>query len=439
MESVGGNLSDWETLNSRRTAIFVNIAKLLLLAALTPPAIAGIAHRASELGAGLDAAAIVAATASIGAVFAVVGALGLGALSDICNPTPRSRWLWVLTGTGIGTIGLMALSIGDSRFALIAGWGAAQLGYSGAMAVLRVILASALPQHRRRGAVVAVLGGYVGILIPLIILLVLPGRIWETTFGLAALSFAVPILFLIWTRQELTVVSSSSSTTTAVSEPRALDTRPTNQISGVALLAIQCAAHTVMSAFLSYHPLDLAARVAADAEFPVRSSVWVLVAAIVGLVAASSTLLWYPQLLGNSRRIIVIGGALLAASLVMRAVCEPLPLVAAAATLSGVAVGLNSSALLSMALETVPFRRAGQFIGAFSAAGALGQFIGPLAGLGVLSITTTLAPDAGYSPLFFVLALLPVVWVILVTKRPRSRASGSVYTAPGGQSEPSNN
>ena len=405
----------------------MNLAKLLLLAALTPPAVAGIAHRATELGAGLDVAAIVAVTATIGSICAVIGALGLGALSDLHGSTLRTRWMWVFTGTGIGTVGLTVLSIGDSRFTLVAGWGVAQLGYSGAMAVLRVILATSLPRHRRRGAVVAVLGGYAGILIPLTVLLLLPGRIWETTFGLSALSLAVPMFFLIWTRRGLAQLSSPGVPATTAPEQLHRDVRPTKQLSGVTLLAIQCAAHTVMAAFLSYHPLDLADRVAADVEFPVRSSVWVLVAAIVGLIAASVTLLRHPQLLANGRRIILIGGTLLAVSLVMRAVCEPIPLVASAAILSGVAVGLNSSALLSMALETAPLRRAGRFIGAFSAAGALGQLIGPLAGLGILGITRMLEPDAGYGPLFFALALLPIVWVTLIATITRPRASESVY------------
>lgn len=160
---------------SRRIAIYVNVAKLTLLAALAPPVVAGIAERATTLGSGFDVTAVVAATASVGSVCAVLGALGLGALADVGRRAARGRWWWVVAGTTLGTAGLVLLSLGTSRTELICGWGAAQLGYSGAMAVLRTILADALPQHRRRGGVMVVLGSYGGLGVPLLVLLMFPG------------------------------------------------------------------------------------------------------------------------------------------------------------------------------------------------------------------------------------------------------------------------
>src|SRR5699024_10233719 len=126
--------------------------------------------------------AITATTVSIGSLCAIAGALGLGALADVGARTVPSRWWWTLLGTGVGTVGLITLATGEARIALTLGWAAAQLGYSGAMAVLRVILAAALPTQRRRGAVVAILGGYGGMVIPLAILINAPGSVWETTF-----------------------------------------------------------------------------------------------------------------------------------------------------------------------------------------------------------------------------------------------------------------
>src|SRR5690606_5751167 len=112
---------------------------------------------ASQLADGFDVAAIVSGTVSTGAVCAVLGALGLGHLSDLGTPSIRSRWFWVLAGTAAGTAGLVLLASSPSVLALISGWALAQFGYSGAMAILRAILTAAQPVHRRRGAVVLVL------------------------------------------------------------------------------------------------------------------------------------------------------------------------------------------------------------------------------------------------------------------------------------------
>lgn len=429
--------------DSRRIAVLVNLAKIALLAALAPPVVAGIAQRAILLGGGvgLDTATIVATTVSTGSVCAVVGALGLGLLADIGRATTRSRWGWVLAGTAVGTAGLLLLALSPSLPSLIGGWAAAQFGYSGAMAVLRAVLAAALPTHRRRGAVVAVLGGYGGLLIPLGLLLAFPGGVWQTTFGLAAASLLIPAVALAGARRftaphrehttaslggpwrgsgaaEASATPASNASIGASDPPRdapAPRGPDPSRLPAAALLVIQCAANVVLAAFLSYHPLDLVERAAEDAHFPVRASVWVLVAAVLGLLGAAGALLARPALLADSRRLVVLAGALLAFSLVLRSASEPLPLVALAAALSGAAVGLNSSALLAGALDAPRPERRGRSLGLFSAAGALGQFVGPIAALGLLSLVTRgagTADVAAFRVLFLLLALIPAVWAI---------------------------
>lgn len=430
--------------DSRRIAILVNVAKIALLAALAPPVVAGIAQRAAFLGAaaggtGIDTAAIVAATVSTGSVCAVLGAIGFGFLADIGRTTTPARWGWVFIATGVGTVGLVLLALSPSFSSLLVGWATAQFGCSGAMAVLRAILAAALPSHRRRGAVIAVLGGYGGLLIPLGLLLVFPGSIWQTTFGLAAASLVVPAVALAGVRRvprRAVMLSDrnrvdpdggspagrkrSAPSTQTLPREAADSGRPQpyergRPLSPAALIVIQCAANVVLAAFLSYHPLDLASRAAEDAHFPVRASVWVLVAAVLGLLAAVGVLLARPVLLARSRIVVVVAGALLAASLVLRAVSEPLVMVGIAAALSGAAVGLNNSALLAGALEAPRPDRRGRSLGLFSAAGALGQFVGPMAALGVLSLAMRGAStvDAeGFRVLFLLLALVPAAWAI---------------------------
>ncbi len=410
--------------DSRRLAVYVNVAKLLLLAALAPPVVAGIAQRASRFEAG-GAEGIVALTLTIGSIGAITGALGLGALSDLGTPTARSRWLWILLGTGVGTAGLTLLVLSRSAPALALAWAIAQLGFSGAMAVLRAVLAAALPRHRRRGAVVVVLGGYAGMALPLVILALAPHLLWETTFGLAVLCLAVPIVFLQGVRpRTVTAPPASPASPAPPARPRNPQVPPAGRRLGRgALLAVQASTNIVLAAFLAYHPLDLAARAGLDGDVPVRAGILVLGAAVVGLVAVGAALLHRPHLIADGRRAIVAAGVVLALSLAVRAVVDPLPLLAAAAALSGAAVGLNNSALLAAALERAPLRRNGRYLGAYSAAGAAGQLVGPAFGLGILTLAGALpplgpGPAADHRAMFLVLALAPLCWAVLLARRP---------------------
>lgn len=401
-----------EIAESRRLAVHVNIVKLMLLAALTPPVVAGIAQRASMLGGLQSTDAIVAVTATVGSLCAVIGALGLGRLADTGSASLRARWWWVLLGAAVGTTGLIVLSLGTTQGTLIAGWACAQLGYSGAMAVLRAMLGKALPNHRRRGAVTLVLGGYIGIFVPLALLLVFPGSIWETTFGLAAVTLAVPLSIVLLRERsnsrpvsprpksaEFTFANNSSPPPTTA--PREHRTFPL-----ALLLTIHGAANLVMAAFLAYQPLDLAARVSSDGELPVQASVLVLGAALIGLLAASTLLLWKPELLANGRSVVIAAGFTLGVSLVLRIATDSMWIIVIAGVVSGIAVGLNTSALLNLALEIAPKGRDGRFLGMYSAMGAFGQLVGPMFALAVLNFTGA----TGYQGLFLILAAIPLLW-----------------------------
>ncbi len=421
--------------SSRRLAVLVNIAKIALLAALAPPVVIGIAQRAMQLGGGSDVSAIVAFTVSTGSIGAVLGALSLGFFADWRRPSVRSRWAWVACGASLGTAGLLVMASSSSAVSLVGGWFAAQFGYSGAMAVLRALLASALTQHRRRGAVVIVLGAYGGLLIPLGVLLVYPNAIWETTLGLAAASLAIPLLVLSGARPRVAESAGSpgapsrgrARTAPARTRSIAMPTRARRSVPRPALLLIQCASNVVVAAFLSYHPLDIAMRIDASG-FPVSASIQILLGAVAGLVVTSGVLLRFPRVLAYSAPLIATAGAVLALSLVLRASSDSLLMIACAAFLSGAAVGLNNSALLGAALEAAPPQHHGRFLGAFSAAGALGQFIGPLIALGVLAVTAagpfvSFDDPGGFRTMFLCIAVVPVAWTIgILALLPRTSA-----------------
>lgn len=416
--------------DSARLSIYVNAAKLTFLAALAPAVISGIAQKASALGD--DAATTVGLTMSTGSICAVIGALGLGSLADATQRTVRQQWQWVLCAVVLGGLGIYLAASSQARAVLLVGWGVAQLGFSGAIAITRTILARARASHRQRGAVASVLVSYGGLLVPVVLLVVFPERVWETALGLAVLSLLLPAVLL--TRSPLRPLSqreddegyvkdsgpeNSASLRETTSHVR--DEQPgSGRVSAVprwAVLAVQFAANIVIAAFLAYQPLELAARNSQGEDFPVRASVLVVGAAIIGLVAGSVFLLWRPGVLSGGRSVLICAGAVLGASLIIRALSGSISLVLVAAALSGLAVGLVNSALFSAALEHAQFRRGGQFISLYSALGALGQFIGPMAALYLLSVVpdtgaASVSEIAGYRNLFVLLAAVPIAWAI---------------------------
>lgn len=392
--------------DSRRTAIFINISKLLLFGALVPPVISGLAQQAHVIT-GIDPATGVATTVSTGAVFAALGALGFGRLADVGVSSRHSRWLWVLIGALVGTPGLLLIATAASLPALVAGWAIAQFGFSGSMSVLRTLLGSALPTHRRRGTVSAVLLGYLGAGVPMAVLFVLPERVWTTSLGLALLGALVTVMALRMTRNEHDGADGADRIDDAhdASLPTA---KPNGSLfQRIGILLLQVGVHTVTTTCLSYHALDLAARLQSDGLHDVRASVVVLAGALVGLTLASAFLFWRHELLLRPYSVIVVSGAVMITSLVLRAAPYSLPAVAGSAVLSGVGLGLIASALLTAALGAAPRGLDGRFMGLFSAAGPVGQFIGPLLGLWFLRLIGHTNGD--YSAVYFALGVVPLL------------------------------
>ncbi|GAB2567978.1 MFS transporter [Leucobacter ruminantium] len=425
---------------SRRTAIRANVGKLLLLAALTPPVIGGIAERASLLGDADAAAGIVAATISTGAVCAVIGALCFGWAADHGPDPVGRRWLWVLLAVLIGTAGL-AIAMVPALPALVGGWATAQFGYSGAMALLRTVLATAGAAHRRRGSVVMVLGGYLGIFIPVLLLIALPQAAWVIggAFALIGLAYtAVVVARARWDRGAIAglrggVPAALPPESEPLGEHRGRSSSAARPIGIGAwrLLLVQCLTSIVVAAFVSYHPLDLEQRLDLGGAATVRASALVVAAALGGLIAAALALFARPERLRKSRALLIGAALLLACSIGLRAGSGSLPPVVLGALLSGAAVGVANSVLLASALEIAPAGRAGRFIGAFSAAGAFGQVAGPVVGLALMN-----AAPRDFAPLellMLCLTVAPLGWAILLLVPSRT---GADHSAGGERAEP---
>ena len=192
------------------------------------------------------------------------------------------------------------------------------------------------------------------------------------------------------------------------------------------LLVIQFAANVIVTVFLSYHALELAQR--AGAGVPVQSTVIIVACAVIGILLSTGTLIWKPELLAHSSRMIAVAGIVLGGSLALRATVESFWLISFAGLLSGAAVGLNSSALFATALDHARTKHGGKLMGIYSAAGAAGQVVGPMIALGILYVLTSFGLETGYRALFFVLALLPLGWAMVIT-RTRSQQNPPIHSS----------
>lgn len=426
---------------SRQLALRVNLVKLLGLACLAPPATVGIAQRADLLLPADEVATAVATISSLGILFAVAGALLLGRATDRNAHSPRRHWLLVAVASTIGIAGLAMMAGAHSVLLLGAGWVLGQLGFSGAMAVLRTLLAFALPVQRSRGAVMMILFSYVGAFVPIVIIMLLPGSVWVTSLALAVLATSAPALFARRApgHQEriANATSSSSYPARTPGTPAAHDTNRA-VLRWPVLLFVHFAANIFFAAYVAYHALEIAGRQTGSlGEDAVRTSMIMLAAALVGLILTAALLLARPRLLARPAWLVAGAGILLAASTLVRFAVDHPALLIAALACSGVSIGLNSCAVFTSALESARVERVGRWMGVYSAVGLLGQLIGPPLGLLVISLS---AGGDGYRNIFACLAAIPAVWAIAALAgagRPRrlddTTADGAMnHSRPGG-------
>jgi hypothetical protein len=410
---------------SRRIVIDVNLVKFSIFAVLTVPVAAGVSQRASELGeqAG-DTADIVALVVTVGALAAIVGALSMAAWVDRGHRTLPRQWAVAAGSALVGAVGLVGLAQAQSRVAMAVGWGVAQFGYAGAAAVAASILARASVTHRRRGALLVVLGSYAGPVLPMMLLALFPTRLWWVTLAFSLLVVALTMRPAVRSTGEVggTLAAAAPATHAPV---RAIG------LSKASVLTLKFCANAVVVVFLAFQPLELADRVQGGSADVARLSVWVLGSALVGLLSAVVVLLRWPALLGGIRRSLILAGAGLTVSLVLRALTDATPLLVLASLAGGVAIGVTSPSLLAAALDVARTRAGTGFMGTFAAAGTLGHLVAPSAGLLVMRWSEKLGlgellSRGQYRVLLLALAVIPLGWSawLAATGDRRDKTSG---------------
>ncbi|UXW86151.1 hypothetical protein NFX31_00995 [Microbacterium azadirachtae] len=390
---------------TRMLGLKANLAKFFLLAALVPPATVAIARRASEIGGPDSAAGWTALSIAVGSGSGIAGSLLAGWAADRGRRSARSRWWVLLGGTVLGVLALAWMSFARTGGELAAGWGLAQAGLSGAIAVSRALLTHVPAVRRERSAVIMIAISSVGLLVPLGLLILLPGSAWITSICLAVCAVAVAAIAL--RRPSLPAAGASRAPTTPPARDGARTATP--RMSWGSVLALGFSAQVALSAYLTYHPLDVVARLGLEWDQAVRAGALVLAVALVGLVGASVVMMVFPRVLRRTLPLLSLAGALLLSGLILRAMTASLAPLMLSGLLSGIAIGISTTLLFTAALALTTSERAGWRLGVYSAVTGIGQLIGPSLALGaVIAITGT--PD--YSALFLLLALIPSGWIV---------------------------
>ena len=190
-----------------------------------------------------------------------------------------------------------------------------------------------------------------------------------------------------------------------------------------AVLVLGFSSQVALSAYLTYHPLDIVTRLGLGWDQATQAGTLVLAVALLGLLGASVVMLIFPRVLRRTLPLLTIAGVLLVSGLVLRALTASLALLAIAGLLSGIAIGISTTLLFAAALALTTSEKAGWRLGVYSAVIGIGQLIGPSLTLGAVMAIRGV-PD--YSALFLLLALIPLSWIavaltaILRRRRPEA-------------------
>jgi MFS family permease len=125
--------------------------------ALFAPLLATIAVKLGQISAAGEKAVDLGAILAPGAFAALVAAPIFGALSDRTRSRFGRRKLWIVIGCAVMFVGLAAMGLGTSLWALGAGWFLVQIGANAAMAATNALLPDMVPEHQR-GRVSALMG-----------------------------------------------------------------------------------------------------------------------------------------------------------------------------------------------------------------------------------------------------------------------------------------
>ncbi len=132
-------------------------AQFVFFVALLGPAIIGIGVKVQSIVPDAEKAPALATVAGFGALFAVIGNVLFGRLSDRTTSRFGRRRPWIVGGTIVMTLAFVVMATGTSVLVVTAGWCLAQLGANATLAPFIATISDQVPKFQR-GSVSALLG-----------------------------------------------------------------------------------------------------------------------------------------------------------------------------------------------------------------------------------------------------------------------------------------
>jgi MFS family permease len=132
-------------------------AQLVFFIALLGPAIIGIAVKVQTIVPDEQKTSATGLVFGVGALFAVIGNVLFGRLSDRTTSRWGRRRTWIVGGTIVMTIAFVVIALGQNVPIVAAGWCLAQLGANATLAPFIATISDQVPKFQR-GSVSALLG-----------------------------------------------------------------------------------------------------------------------------------------------------------------------------------------------------------------------------------------------------------------------------------------
>jgi MFS family permease len=142
---------------SNRYVAGLVFAQFVFFVALLGPAIIGIGVKVQSIVPDAEKAPALATVAGFGALFAVIGNVLFGRLSDRTTSRWGRRRPWIVGGTVVMTIAFVVMALGTTVPVVTVGWCLAQLGANATLAPFIATISDQVPKFQR-GSVSALLG-----------------------------------------------------------------------------------------------------------------------------------------------------------------------------------------------------------------------------------------------------------------------------------------
>jgi MFS family permease len=388
-------------------------AQLIFFIALLGPAIIGIGLKVQSVIPLEQQTNAVAIVGGFGALFAVIGNVLFGRLSDRTTSRFGRRRPWIVGGTVVMTLAFVVMALGQNVWVITAGWCLAQLGANATLAPFIATISDQVPKFQR-GSVSALLGiaQNIGILggtyladlfkNQLVVLFVVP-----SLFAIGAM-----ILFaVILPDQRLTVhppkMTAGEWITTFWLNPRK---HPDFALAWWSRFLITLATFMFTTFRLFYLRDELGL---AESDAPGAVVVGVLIYTIA-LVASG----WIAGKISDRtgrRKFLVAGSTLLfAVGIVLLAHVDTLTGFYVVEAVLGVAYGVYVGVDLALVVDVLPNPDdAGKDLGVFNMANALPQSVAPAIG-GVLLSIGAVGADKNYELLLYTAGVAGLIGAVVV-------------------------